>query len=249
MGFYPEYIEALENYVNSKDETRGSGDFISSLAEERRKTTFSQTEKIGTTWAGQVYDAVVSAFETKSEKTNKSDDNLAIGFVHLDNQQESSFNSKNDEQINPVSRIYSKVESHLKKIAFGAEEIESTMIQGKKALKIATLAGLLHHIFEPKFTDLGLLYGFLLNHQLFLPTSDLLDITLETLKHKLNGIDAPDSGVFCLVNILDFWIDYFPTDFQDDIQKITDFVYSHHISTSKNQLILKTLTKRLEKVI
>lgn len=242
-----DYVVALGNFakdveLDSGRETFFEFDYIK-LSKELKKDKTSNNEKIhsksDSKWINQVFDAVDEALQIKAEdelildKINTKSPALNGGpsIVGISSSNKGSPPSSN---------------------AIGVWQTEFINIEGKKVLKSATLYGLLKHLFDPDNINLGLLYAFLLHHKFLLSSQDLLDVILGLWKQKSKSNKSSDLQVFQIVNILNFWIDNFPSDIKNDqnsVKKLSEFIYVNQIATRKTHMIFSTLTNRLEQKI
>jgi hypothetical protein len=122
-------------------------------------------------------------------------------------------------------------------------QFEYVNIRGNKKLKNETLYDLLRHLIDSD-------HAFLLHLELLMSTPDLLDLILGTKAQK--SLITSDLQVVQMVNILNFWIDNFPSDILNDqkaLKKLTDFIHLNRHTTRKTHMMLTSLSFRLERKV
>jgi hypothetical protein len=228
-----QFVVTLEDYV----ENRYSGmklapffelDFIKALSNNKIISSEQGENNIGDNlkWGDRVFNEVNKAIEIKEDK------------LILDNVNNRGSVSADSLTYSPTIQSRSSVEFR-----------HSEFIGGKKVMQNGTLYGLLKHLFDPINVDFVLLHAFLLHLNLLISSSDLLDLILRQWQKNSNTSKSSDVLAFQMVNILNFWIDNFPSDILDDqklSKKLSDFIYLNRFTTPNTGQIFMTLSLRLE---
>jgi hypothetical protein len=228
-----QFVVTLEDYV----ENRYSGmklapffelDFIKALSNNKIISSEQGENNIGDNlkWGDRVFNEVNKAIEIKEDK------------LILDNVNNRGSISADSLTYSPTIQSRSSVEFR-----------HSEFIGGKKVMQNGTLYGLLKHLFDPINVDFVLLHAFLLHLNLLISSSDLLDLILRQWQKNSNTSKSSDVLAFQMVNILNFWIDNFPSDILDDqklSKKLSDFIYLNRFTTPNTGQIFMTLSLRLE---